>query len=1165
MTAGQATPLLRHVRKLAAGGATAMSDAELLECYVERHDDGAFDALMRRHGPMVLGVCRAVLRSDADAEDAFQATFLVLARKAGSIRRREGLGSWLHGVAYRVAQKARAATARRRAVEAKAAPPAAASADDLSWGEVRALLHAELAGLPEHFRGPLVLCYLEELTHEEAARRLGWTQATVKGRLQRGRELLRRRLERRGLGLSAALAAVSLTGQAGAAALPAALAETTLQAVRTVAAGKIVPGTAAALARGVAGPIGQAKLRVAAIALLVAVAGGVAHFSRAPTDAEPAAAAAKPPASPIDRTADRAGDRLPDGAVARLGTGRFNHGDGLNSLHFTPDGKTVISEGQGFIHLWDAGTGNALRRFATGAPPWFQHQTVLTADGKALISLGDWAGDIVRTWDLAEGKEVGAVKLPMQRGVHSSYLLSALSPDGRLVAAQTADLIRVFDAATAAELWRLAREKVDGRGLFFAGNDRLVTVENKKVIQLWEARTGKPIRQTGHDSELELLTVSGDGRWLAGLERRMQPFKLPDGDTRTVHERDVIHVWDLTTAVRKHSLQPERKRWHFRVQFGGDEQLLFVSSFDEQRAEPWGVTVWDVNRGRAVRELAGADGRALAVSPDGKRLVEGDDGKFYLWDLTTGRILADDESRLAQVQTLALSATGDRLFTFGDASVNTWDAASGRRLRSFAVPRYSYSDPGRCHFFSADGRYAASLAEEQGRAQILIWDVATGRRLHTLRPSDKVRYVSAKVQNVTNVFDLPYVTAAFAPDASLLATWHATDETVVRIWEMKSGREVVSFAEKKAGWPAQLLFAPDGKTLFVAGMGVAGYDVPSGNALFSWRMKPTADSSGILMAPVGGPFPKEDDRSAWRNLIVSPDGTMTAGIVSGGGFGGEPLKDRIVLCDSRTGKVLRRWSDSSKSRRWPEQLAFSRDGRLLASTARDVVHVWEVATGKEVRAFRGQRGEFAALAFSADGRRLASAASDSTVVLWDVTLISPERAGAAPGQQQIAAWWADLAADDAGRAQAAIWRLAEAPAASLPLLRQRLRPITESQANEIARHIADLDSNTFTVRSKAFEQLRNLGLAAAPALRQSLKQNAPLETRRRVEQLLERLTDRPPEGEALRTLRALAVLEHARTPEARRLLEALAAGAPVAWLTLEAQAVCARLVPRKTP
>src|SRR5262249_368681 len=163
-------------------------------------DEGAFAALLARHGPMVLGVCRRVLRHTQDAEDAFQATFLVLARKAGAIGRREALGGWLYGVACRVAARARALllrhrpTAHRPTADVPEPVGAGAAVDGASGGEVRLALQEEVARLPAKYRGPVVLCYLEGRTHEEAALDLGWPVGTVKGRLARARELLRRRL-----------------------------------------------------------------------------------------------------------------------------------------------------------------------------------------------------------------------------------------------------------------------------------------------------------------------------------------------------------------------------------------------------------------------------------------------------------------------------------------------------------------------------------------------------------------------------------------------------------------------------------------------------------------------------------------------------------------------------------------------------------------------------------------------------------------------------------------------------------------------------------------------------------------------------------------------------------------------------------------------------------
>src|SRR5262249_41180642 len=175
------------------------------------------------------GVCRSVLRHAQDAEDAFQATFLILAKKAATIRRRLSLGSWLYGVAYHLAVRARAGAARRRTLEPRApAMPAADPLLQLSLRELCQALHEELHQLPEKSRAPLVLCHLEGKSHAEAAHLLGWSGRCLKGRLQRGREQLRRRLARRGLSLPAGLLAAALAVPPASATVPAALLRSTV-------------------------------------------------------------------------------------------------------------------------------------------------------------------------------------------------------------------------------------------------------------------------------------------------------------------------------------------------------------------------------------------------------------------------------------------------------------------------------------------------------------------------------------------------------------------------------------------------------------------------------------------------------------------------------------------------------------------------------------------------------------------------------------------------------------------------------------------------------------------------------------------------------------------------------------------------------------------------
>jgi RNA polymerase sigma factor (sigma-70 family) len=207
------------------------SDRELLDRFHRLRDQSAFEQLVRRHGPMVLGVCRRTLLHAHDAEDAFQATFLVLVRKAGSLQNPELLANYLYGVAYRVARKARTRIARQSQCERQAKfMPAEDVYCDLAWQELRFLLDEELQRLPTKYQAPLVLCYLEGLSNEEAARRLGWPSGSISYRLAKGRELLRKRLARRDRAFSPELFASMLLTKLAADALPDDLLQATVRA-----------------------------------------------------------------------------------------------------------------------------------------------------------------------------------------------------------------------------------------------------------------------------------------------------------------------------------------------------------------------------------------------------------------------------------------------------------------------------------------------------------------------------------------------------------------------------------------------------------------------------------------------------------------------------------------------------------------------------------------------------------------------------------------------------------------------------------------------------------------------------------------------------------------------------------------------------------------------
>src|SRR6266481_2516583 len=267
MANGQLDVVLRHIRRMVGNGDHEETDQELLARFAARHEEAVFERLMDRHGPMVLGVCRRMLSHEQDAEDVFQATFLVLARKAKSIRQRGSLGSWLYGVAYRLALKLRATAARRQARERQAGQMVATqTSPEPTWTDLRPILDEELQRLPDKYRAPLILCYLEGKTNVEAGQLLGWPAGSMSKRLARGRELLRSRLTKRGLAFSTPILCTMLAEHAQAC-VPAALSQSSLKTAVMLGAGHALTGVVStqvgSLVHGVIHTMFMTKMKVA--------------------------------------------------------------------------------------------------------------------------------------------------------------------------------------------------------------------------------------------------------------------------------------------------------------------------------------------------------------------------------------------------------------------------------------------------------------------------------------------------------------------------------------------------------------------------------------------------------------------------------------------------------------------------------------------------------------------------------------------------------------------------------------------------------------------------------------------------------------------------------------------------------------------------------------
>jgi RNA polymerase sigma factor (sigma-70 family) len=357
MTSGQLHPVLRFLRQFVAGGAGGdTTDRQLLQRFASQREEAAFAALVQRHGPMVLGACRRVLQDPHDADDAFQATFLVLARKAGSLARPEKLANWLYGVACRTAARAKAQAVRRRVHERQFTDMPSADARPNGaepLHELRLVLDEELQRLPDKYRAPLVLCYLEGKTYAEAARALGWAEGTVSGRLARAREVLRGRLTRRGLALSAGAFATSLSQSTAPAAVPPALADTAARAATLFAAGPAagagaVPAPAAALAEGVLQTMLVTRRKIVAVlalasGLVATGAGLFAYHALATPQTRPPVA--RPPEPPSEQAA----------AAEVFGTFEKWVREG-RSLFIAYVREVTRKEGQETTRSYDAGT-----------------------------------------------------------------------------------------------------------------------------------------------------------------------------------------------------------------------------------------------------------------------------------------------------------------------------------------------------------------------------------------------------------------------------------------------------------------------------------------------------------------------------------------------------------------------------------------------------------------------------------------------------------------------------------------------------------------------------------------------------------------------------------------------------------------------------------------
>jgi RNA polymerase sigma factor (sigma-70 family) len=1128
------TPLgvvLHHVRASAGTGPTKeRTDADLLHAFSAHRDQGAFTALVRRHGAMVLGVCRHVLKQAEDAEDAFQATFLVLAQNAAAIRKKEALASWLHSAAYRAAMNAKRAATRRRVHEGRArAMRRESSSADVSWREVQAVLDEEILRLGEKYRAVFVLCCVEGRSRAEAARELDLKEGTVSSRLAVAKKQLQERLARRGIVLSAVLAAAALAAGRGQASVSALLGEATVRAALAGAAGGtpaagIVSPRIAALASGVTRALFATRWKIATALLLaaavVAAGAGLAMHQAPATQEEEARQEGewKPGANAPERpkteeqaktATDRFGDPLPRGAVARLGTVRFRPGTSINCVSFAPDGKILACGGHdGSVSLWGADTGKELRRLTVGpggvdVPGWVT-SVAFSPDGKTLaVGHGNGANDL-HLWDVSTGRELRGTVAHRRRNINSV----AFSPDGKALASGGDDgTIATWDAATGNLLWRSANQGAVAAVAFCPDGKAVVSGGAGGAIRVWDVSTGTELSQMkGSEEKVTVVAVSPDGKVLAS-----------GGNDPT------LRLWDVATGKELRNMETPCERG---LAFTPDGRTLASSGHD------CAIHLWDVATGKELRRTAEQPtNSAIAFSPDGKTLASGglNDMAIRLWDAATAKELRPFGGQQGGLITQLVFSPGGKIlasgFGNGNGAVHLWDVPTGREVRQFPhLVDYFLS-----FTFSPDGALLAMMAE----GGVQVGEVSTGKVLFKWKEPD------AHISCLT-----------FSPDGRTLACgvgFHKGDNQsgTVILRDLASGKVLRRLEGHPSGVDG-LAFSPDGKTLVSRSREDSKHSHP--RVVLQWDLD-TGRELRCIRGVAGGP-----GGFHFGFLAFLDQHRLTS---AGVAWPASPEAALFQVWDVTTGKELRPLGLQ------PElslvSAVSSNRKAFLSADKDDAFSLWELASGQKRLRFPGHRAQATALAFSPDGRMVASGSLDTSILLWDVDRMARgDRAGNLP-PAAVARLWADLGSEEAARAYGAVRTLTAAPGQAVELIREHLKPVAAPDPARLAQLIAALDDNDFAIRKKATMELEGLGELAEGALRRLVESQPSAEARRRAEGLLDKLGRGPASGELLRTLRALEVLEDIGTPPAQQVLQTLAEGSPEARVTWEAKASLSRL------
>jgi RNA polymerase sigma factor (sigma-70 family) len=1134
---GIPSSLIAHLKRSAHLSSELCSDSELLVRFIRWQDSTAFELLFWRHGPMVWNVCKRILGSTSDAEDAFQASFVVLIHKAKTIVRGTAIAGWLHRVAWRTSLNIRMTRARQLIREHPLDANTERPLEDnpVRYAELREtsdILDRELASLPEKFRLPLILCDLESWSHEAAATQLNCALGTLNSRLVRAREKLRLRLKQCGVVFSG-FGAISLMPSVVSAVVH------RLAFVPPIRIQELANSTI----RSLSFTISQKSVNVMALcaicvvgAVMTAFGMGSGTFSaktlngELPSTQVPAQAENQ---DPLSRFVDPDGVPLPRGSLARVGSNRLRHIGEVTGLKYSPDGKWLASistaSTDATARLWDAISGKEQLSVPILVARYHDIAMFLvralgfSADSKQFFVIETSS---FRAFDIHSGKELFKHQIDNPTRKYQGITGAAVSPDGKVFVLVRAEV-------------KIANEK--------------------GVIEICDINTGKVLQtiEQAIDSLFVPVEFSADGRYFIVNSRPMSGNEIPLPIIETATGKVVAQL------VGKEALRS--------IQFVPGTELI-AGITDPSANMPRSrnaVAFYDLKSGKEQRKIELDIGAfSLVFSPDGKTLVVGNGSRTssQIIDVAVGKEVARIPST-PTISTLAFSPSGRLLAgaSLGSGAISVWEMSTHDYHRVAAVPASfkgvhfvgdsnTLAIPGRGHplidwhtgiildrlpvqatdraswwqpVLSNDRQW---LAEFQGNDRsIQLLNARTGEEVH--------RFTGHKdfVENIS-----------FSSDNSRLAT--GSYDKTIRVWDLKKRVEIAQFTAPELTGRERISLSDNGRILATR----INYGHTGGTILLIWdvdtkKQLARVDTATRFSTPVA----------------ISPDGRWVAGGGGSPGPGAPPAlpgqatppapsgkpeneETSISIWESSSGREVRSLPGHRFGKDFPgASCSFSPDSRwLVTGDATGRLRVWEVCSGQEIRSFKGHQLDVTA-SFSPDSRLLVAASEDAPCLIWNIMDTSAKAIRLSAGEIQAA--WTELGSKDAKKAFESLCRLVANPDLSVEAIRKNLKPAVPIQEAELKKLLRDLKSDEFAEREKATAELSKIADQVEQTLRKELAASDSPEHRTRLSQILKTLTI--PSLKRSQQIRSLSVLEFIASSDAKSLIEELCEGTKEDFLT----------------